>query len=174
MKTIAFVGENNDKVFKSNLLGFAEALGVKYEDISRDVLYKEKYSDYIIINSYVDTKSIRLNCGYCLANMDNLFENNISIHGNLITYGFGAKNTVTISSVENENEGFVYCLQRYIHISSSQGIEPQEIPIEIEFQQQKELYSYMTAITMCLIENVNIKKVIEKKSRKYLYTTNNF
>ncbi|MCY6356417.1 hypothetical protein [Clostridium sp. ZS2-4] len=172
MKTIAFVGENNDKVFKSNLLDLVGDLGLEYKDISRDVLYDEKYSDYIIINSYVDTKSIRLNCGYCLANMDNLFKNHISIHGNLITYGFGAKNTVTISSVENEE--FVYCLQRCINISNSQGIEPQEIPVAIEFQQQKELYLYMTAITICLIENVNIKKVIEKKSRKYLSTTNNF
>lgn len=168
MKTIAFVGENNDKVFKSNLLGFAEALGVKYKDISRDVLYNGKYSDYIIINSRVDIKSITLNCGYCLANMDSLFENNISIHGNLITYGFGAKNTVTISSVENENEGFVYCLQRYIHVINSKEIEPQELPIEIEFKQQKELYSYMTAITIGLIENVNIKKVIEKNKQIFV------
>ncbi|MCY6370576.1 hypothetical protein [Clostridium ganghwense] len=163
MKTIAFVGQNNDKVFKSNVLGFIEALGIKYRDISKDIPYNEKYSDYIIMNSCINISAVTLNCGYCLANMDTLLGNKISINGNLITYGFGSKNTVTISSVKDENDGFVYCLQRYIHINDLQGVEPQEIPIEIEFEEEEELYSYMVAITISLIEGINNKKRIEKK-----------
>ena len=49
---------------------------------------------------------------YCLINMDKCYQNNITIYGNVIAYGFGSKNTVTVSSVEDEKTDFVYCLQR--------------------------------------------------------------
>lgn len=152
MKIISFIGQNHDENFESNVLKYIR----NYNITNNNALIKENnkvYSEYIVINSCENYDAVPLECNFCLANMDKLSNNEIYVKGNLITYGFGNKNTVTISSVEDENQGFVYCLQRYINSSSLIKIEPQEIPVKIKFKKEEELYSYMVAITISLIEN---------------------
>lgn len=168
MKRIALIEESSSKKFKSNVLEFMKL----FKNNSRDIYLIQddniSNTEYIVINSHVDSSEGTINSKYCLANMDNLFDKDISVCGKLITYGFGSKNTITISSVEDDNEGFVYCIQRYIDIDSFHRIEPQEIPIQLKFEDEEELYSYMAAITILLIENVGDEKFFENLSEKLI------
>ncbi|WMJ81082.1 hypothetical protein RBU49_02170 [Clostridium sp. MB40-C1] len=168
MKTIAFIGEDKIRNFKSNVLEFVNSYSNNYKEVTNEHISSKGYADYIVMNSNSDSDIGVLKCKYCLANMDKLFQNNICIYGNLITYGFGNKSTITVSSVENENEGFVYCLQRYINMDCSHNVEPQEIPICLKFEDEEELYCYMVAITILLIENVGDEKFFEKLLNKSL------
>ncbi|MCY6482793.1 hypothetical protein OW763_00275 [Clostridium aestuarii] len=163
MKKIAFVGKEQNKIFKAAVLKFISSRGIEYEDVSYDIIHKDVYADYVIVNSHINTLNSKINCRYCFINMDSIYQEKISINGNLITYGFGNKNTITISSVENENEGFVYCIQRFLVCSNSNIVEPQEIPIEVAFDTEEQLYSYMVAITISLIEKVDSKKIFNKE-----------
>ncbi|MCY6960378.1 hypothetical protein [Clostridium brassicae] len=168
MKTIAFIGEDKVRNFKSNVLEFVNSYSNDYKEVANEYVTSNKYADYIVINSNSYSDIEVLKCKYCLVNMDKSFQKELCIYGNLITYGFGNKSTITVSSIEDENEGFVYCLQRYINIDCSHNIEPQEIPISLKFEDEEELYCYMVAITILLIENVGDEKFLEKLLNKSL------
>jgi hypothetical protein len=99
--------------------------------------------------------------------MDNGFDKTINIYGNIITYGMGSRNTVTISSQEY-NTSFVYCLQRYISLSSGEVIEPQEIPVKTEFTNESEVYALMIAVTIALIEGIDSVEIEKKLYKKTL------
>ena len=124
-------------------------------------------SEYIVIDKDVNFTCNTINCEYCFINMD-LFKNkNIDIKGIVITYGLGNKNTVTLSSLEQESTGIVYCVQRYINIYDENIIEPQEIPLSIYYEDETYLYAYMVIITIALIHGLYIYN-IENKIINYI------
>jgi len=74
----------------------------------------------------------------------------------------GNKNTITLSSLEQENIGIVYCIQRYISIYNENIIEPQEIPLNIYYEDESYIYAYMVIITIALIQGVHISNIKSK------------
>lgn len=160
MKKLLLFNENS--VFQQRFSRTIMAL-----NLSIDCFYnepKEQFYDYIILNDKIHQSDKSLNCSYCLLNMDNFSDKSIhaNVYGNLITYGFGNKNTVTISSVESENTGFVYCLQRNLNNNSLGMCEAEEIPVNTTFQEEGELYSDMACITIGLIEGLGVEDLKEK------------
>lgn len=155
MKTIAVIGGN--KVFCSYLLKTLRLVDVEVRLLTKYAVKNENHYDYVVFNSNSNIKDILINGNYCLINMDLVSDksNNINIYGNLITYGLGSKNTVTVSSMEDKNS-FVYCLQREVNHNALGMLEPQEIPININFNGDDEIYAAMVAITISLIERKNI------------------
>lgn len=165
MKTIAVADSLVQEKFKSYLSGIFSLLEI---DCCLYELTRDEYLDYIIINSPT-YKSDQLSAEYCLVNMDNDYNKGMSLCGAMITYGFGNKNTITISSVGDSNQGFVFCLQRYLKLNSSYTLEPQEIPIHLQFDNDIELYAFMAAITIGLIEGKD-SSLIQKKLNKKILT----
>ncbi|MEW9095048.1 MAG: hypothetical protein AB2417_08175 [Clostridiaceae bacterium] len=121
-------------------------------EIDYKELNEKKTYDYIVVNNINEVDICMDNCigDYYLLNMDMKFDN-ILFEGNLITYGLGNKNTITISSIAEDKSGFVYCIQRYI----TEYVIPQEIPINRKFKDNYELYAFMISITIALIEGIS-------------------
>jgi hypothetical protein len=171
MRTIAVMEVFNEKSFNSYLSCLLDLLNIEHSLQSIEGMESIDL-DYVILNSSKkEQKVIDLKADYCFANMDNRLEGNINIYGNMITYGFGAKNTVTVSSLEDNNEGFVYCLQRYLSCKLEGALEPQEIPISLKFENDGELYAATIAITIALLEGSNCKDIEKKLSKKLLALT---
>lgn len=150
----AFVIHNNEEFIgflnkNFNLLDIN--LSIEYKEMSQNFTY-----DYIIVNNMSETTE-ELKGNYILVNMDMEIDN-ILFRGNLITYGLGNKNTVTLSSMAEDKGSFVYCVQRYI----TEDVVPGEIPITKSFKDNYELYAFMVSITVGLIEGVNIEKIYKK------------
>jgi len=153
---------DSDLIFNRYLTEAFENLNVIYPNSYSDHVV----SDYVIINNDSGLKDKSLNARFCFVNMDNKVKGDIRVSGTLVTYGIGIKNTVTVSSIEENN--FVYCLQSYIYINNEETIEPQEIPINIEIHNDTHLYALLVSITIALIEGMNGKEIEKKLSKKYL------
>ncbi|WP_186430988.1 hypothetical protein [Clostridium sp. BSD9I1] len=155
MRRIAIIGENTNLIYiiKKELL----QLNIKYELVQ--LQDAEVSVDYVIINEDTDYNLKNIKGLYYLVNMDSKFKKDLNINGNVITYGFGSKNTVTLSSAEKDERYLVYCLQRYIGNMSKNTIEPCELPIKRSFNNNNELYGYMIAATIALLEDVDIRKL---------------
>lgn len=137
-------------------------LDLRLQFVTEESISIVKHFDYIILLNDVLLNKASFNCGYCFIDMDQNQGDSIDVYGNIIAFGFGGKNTVTISSIENENGGFVYCLQRYLNINAFRMLDPQEIPINVEFQKEQELYAYMVCITVALIEGLSSTEIEDK------------
>lgn len=159
MKTLTIIEGLNEEKLKAYLSDSLELLGIDCNFVAIDSIDESVYFDYIILNSSRKFNSMALNTRYCFVNMDNHFNDNINIFGNMITYGFGIKNTVTISSLQDDNLGFVYCLQRYLSLDGIRAIEPQEIPIHIQFSNDIHLYALVITITIGLIEEIDSETI---------------
>lgn len=160
MINIAILGEKDEKIFKLKLLSIMTQLGFEYINISSRL--KNDLYDYVILNSTTLIRNKEIRCNQYLVNMDKVIENKNLISGNLITYGYGFKNTITISSFEEENLGFVYCAQRFIKANANRLLGPQEIPIMVHIDSEESLYIYMVAITVALIEGMNSEEIRER------------
>lgn len=163
MKKIAIIG--GSKAFHSYLLKIFKLTDVEAKFFTKYAVKNENYYDYVIFDSSSNIKDVLINGSYCFINMDliNFKNNNINIYGNLITYGLGGKNTVTVSSME-DNNSFVYCLQREVNHSDLGVFEPEEIPINMTFSSDEEIYAAMVGITISLLEGKDISCL--SKSRK--------
>jgi len=155
MKKIAIIG--GSKTFHSYLLKIFKLTDVEAKFFTKYAVKNEKQYDYVIFDSSSNIKDVSINGSYCFINMDliDLKNNNINIYGNLITYGLGGKNTVTVSSME-DNNSFVYCLQRDLNHNSLGILEPEEIPVNMAFNNEQEIYAAMVAVTISLIEGKDI------------------
>lgn len=151
---------SKSEVLQSNLSEILFKLNINLEYVDLENYSGEKMS-YLIIDVIDEIKISEFHCDYCLVNMDEFQNNSLNIHGDLITLGFGNKNTVTLSSVEDNNESFVYCLQRKIVNNKGEEIQPQEIPINKKFKDMLELYIFICAVTIGLLENIDIEKLKE-------------
>lgn len=160
MKNIVVFDGNRE--FKAYLKKQLDLLNIKLDiRVYNDEF--DEYYDYIVINNAeaIDKYKDNISGKYLLINMDMLGESRAKFLGNIITYGLGNKNTVTVSSMEKDNGSFVYCLQRALVSNESFVIQPEEIPIERTFKDNYELYSFMATITIGLIEGIeseNIRK----------------
>lgn len=167
MKTGLIIGFNED--FICNLRRITNTLGLNCN------LYLEQGNnlgtklDYLILNKHGDNDFICLQGNYCFINMDESFKKEINVSGSVITYGLGGKNTVTVSSIKEDNSGFVYCLQRYLKLDFEKILEPQEIPIIMHFENSKELYASMVGITMGLIEGLKCDLIKQMLNGIVLY-----
>lgn len=164
MKTVSVIGGN--KSFNSYLQKTLKSLEIDCKYFSKYAIKNESNYDYVIFNSNSSIKDVILNGSYCFVNMDLVSNNsNVSIFGNVITYGLGSKNTITVSSIE-DNNGFMYCLQRDLNC-----IEPAEIPISMSFNNEDEIYAAMVGITIGLIEGKNICSLVRGKKLLVWYKT---
>ena len=163
MKKIAVIG--GSKAFHYYLLKILKLTDVEAKFFTKYAVKNEKYYDYVIFNSSSNIKDVLIKGSYCFVNMDliNFKNNNINICGNLITYGLGSKNTVTVSSME-DNNSFVYCLQRDVKHNDLGLVEPEEIPVNMDFSSDEEIYASMVGITISLLEGSDISCLsIERK-----------
>lgn len=169
MKSLTVICGLKEEELKTYILGALESLGIYCEPIEYEEVNEGMEIDYVIINSNKKLKVLNLKCNYCFINMDNSYKDNLNIYGNIITYGFGNKNTVTISSIEDNNLGFVYCLQRYLDLKGNAVLEPQDIPIHVEYYNHTHLYSLMIAVTIALIEGFKIEHIERNLSKKIIF-----
>lgn len=125
-------------------------------------MMNSNYYDFIVLNKSCHKIEQSLNCEYLLINMDTYDGSVSKIQGNVITYGIASKNTITLSSIEKDSGSFVYCVQRYINTNFGYTVQPQEIPVEIDFKDQDNLYASMAAITVVLLQ-CNNDETVETK-----------
>ena len=156
MKSIKIAGGNDN--FKNYLINLLELADLHYDVYANK--NNTEITKYIVLNS-VDEKQDVSNGHYCFINMDLIDgkSNDFKIHGYIITYGLGSKNTVTISSLDY-NSGFVYCLQRDIVQNGHSIIESQEIPVDMVLRDIDELYAAMIVITLGLMDDKYTKKML--------------
>ncbi|WP_125152766.1 hypothetical protein [Clostridium rectalis] len=174
MKSIIVVDKN--KEFKIILQKVLNILGVTHVLVQNGDVNKSELYNYLVLNGLENDDILKnisqMHFDYILMNMDNDTHNSLNMYGNIITYGFGNKNTITISSVEKDSGNFVYCLQRYIQ-NNKCNLEPQEVPITIPFTNNNELYAYIVAITIAMVEGkdmCNIKGYLNlQKEYKNLF-----
>ena len=76
---------------------------------------------------------------------------------NIITYGFNAKCTITVSSIKDEDT--LICVQRNIKRVNGKIIEEQEFNIKIEKNNIKKLYNTLVIFTILAIFGENLKKI---------------
>ena len=111
------------------------------------LLRESKYLEEIINKTY-----------YVIINSD--VKNNLSliknIGTNIITYGFNAKATITISSIKEENT--MLCIQRSIK-GINNIIDEQEISIKIEKNNVNKLYNVLVIFTILEIYGEFLKKI---------------
>lgn len=169
MKKLTVMVDLNEEELRTYLLDSLNLLGIDYSFINFEDLEESNCFDYMVINNSLKHKLTDINSTYCFINMDNNFNENMNIYGNLITYGIGRKNTVTISSFQENNLGFVYCLQRYLDLGCKGILEPQEVPLHVEFLSITHLYALMLAVTIGLIEGLKIEEIEKKLANKVLY-----
>lgn len=162
MKTIAIIG--GSKAFYSYLAEVLRLLDVELKFFNECTVKNETYYDYIVFNSSVNIGDMLINGSYCFVNMEliNYKNNSINIYGSLITYGLGSKNTVTVSSME-DNNSFVYCLQRDVNYNALGKLESQELPVTMKFSGDDEIYAAMVGITIGLIEGKDISSLNKGK-----------
>lgn len=166
MNTVVILEDNPD--FTRSISFLIDKLRLNLEIIPYNLVKDNGVYNYIIVNNNLKTKAENLNCSYFLVNVDNLShkEMRTSVYGNIITYGYGNKNTVTVSSVGDEEGHLIYCLQRNLNNNSLGMLEPIEIPIQGQYHSDMEIYAVIALITISLIEGTDTdylrKKIIEK------------
>ncbi len=144
--------ENNFEIININKKSIENIKNVKFdilviceniEKILRNSLYLEeiiKKADYIIVNSDVkENLSILKN-----------------VETNIVTYGFNAKATITISSIKEEKT--MVCIQRKIN-GINNIIEEQDFNIEIEKNNVNKLYNVLVIFTILAIYGEILQKI---------------
>lgn len=127
--------------------------------------YNGEEIHYLILSKKDLLKQKDFKCKYCFLNMDIKIHTKVKILGDVITFGLGNKNTVTVSSIEDDDLGFVYCLQRTLNGKFSREIHPQEIPMQIQVKDDYELYANIINITIALLEGMEGEDVLKKLCR---------
>lgn len=156
----------SDNIFKKYFTEAVENLNLSLRIIDSNSSSDHTDLHYIIINDNSVLERNALSANFYFINKDYLEKKDINVPRGIVTYGIGMKNTITISSLEENN--FVYCIQQYLYKNNNEPIEPQEIPIRIELYNETHLYALMVAITIGLIEGMKGKEIEKKLSKKYL------
>ena len=168
MRTIAIIAQSEEQDFIFNLNKILSKLNMEYNLIKEEQVLAEKHFDYIVLHSEPQKLKISLNSSYYFINMDEFQGQNVDVYGNVIAFGFGRKNTITISSSSEENQGFLYCTQRYLNVNALGMLGPEEIPIDAEFSGERELYAYMVAITIARIEGMCSEHIAKKLNSRIM------
>lgn len=170
MPFIGIVGKVNDSNFIKNGLT-KNSENTKFEiininnksienikNIKFDVLVINE-NNFEILNNSKYLEGIMSQAGYIIVNSD--IQNNLSLLKNtklnIITYGFNAKCTITVSSIKDEDT--LICVQRNIKRVNGKIIEEQEFNIKIEKNNIKKLYNTLVIFTILAIFGENLKKI---------------
>ncbi len=170
MPFIGIIAKENDSNFIKNEV-IKNAKSNKFEiininkksienikNIKFDILVIHQNIENLLKNSkYLE--DIIVKTSYVMINSDvkndlSLFKN---IGANIITYGFNAKATITISSIKEENT--MLCIQRSIRGMKNYIIEEQEIGIKIEKNNVNKLYNVLVIFTILVIYGDFLKKI---------------
>ena len=144
---------NKFEIININLKSIENIKNIKFDILVvneniENLLKHSKYLEDIISKSY-----------YIIVNSD--IKNNLSLlkqsRANIITYGFNAKATITISSIKEENT--MLCIQRSIKGVNENLIEEQEINIKIKKNNVKKLYNVLVIFTILCIYGEFLKKI---------------
>lgn len=150
MSSVGIIGGNKKFIeFLENLFCITK---MDCHVITEKRIENKKYYDFIIFNHLSHKAEFSLNCSYVLVNMDSFNGCKASIRGDVITYGFGSKNTITLSSIESETGNLIYCIQRYINKKSMTALQPQEVPVTMNFDDDELLYALMSGLTIVMIK----------------------
>jgi UDP-N-acetylmuramoyl-L-alanyl-D-glutamate--2,6-diaminopimelate ligase len=79
----------------------------------------------------------------------------------ILTYGLGAKASITASSIDVNSLGtsYTYCLQRSFTSVMGNDVEPQEIPINLTVPGKHNIYNSLAAATVGLLYGIEPKMV---------------
>ena len=144
--------KNNFDIININRKSIENVKNVKFdvivicEDVEKmlkNSVYLEeiiKKTDYIIINSDIRENLLKLK----------------NIKTSIITYGFNAKATITISSIKEEKT--MICIQRKIN-GINNIIEEQDFNIEIEKNNVNKLYNVLVIFTVLAIYGEILQKI---------------
>lgn len=170
MPFVGIISKENDSNFikntinKQNKTNKFEIVNINTQSIGNiknikfDILVINENIENILNNSnYLETL-INKAC-YIIINSD--IKNNLkalkNIKTNIITYGFNAKATITISSVRDEN--MLICIQRGIKDIENNKIDEQEFNIGIEKNNVNKLYNILIIFTILAIYGEILQKI---------------
>lgn len=146
-KTNKFEIVNINKKSIENVKNIKFDILVVNENIE-SLLKNSKYLEDIINKAY-----------YIIINSD--IKNNLSllknVRTNIITYGFNAKATITISSINDEN--MLLCIQRSVKDINGKIIDEQEFSIKIEKNNMNKLYIILIIFTILAIYGEILQKI---------------
>ena len=144
--------ENNFEIININKKSIGNIKNVKF-----DVLVICENIEKILKNSSYLEEIIK-KADYIIVNYD--VKENLSIlknvETNIITYGFNAKATITISSIKEEKT--MVCIQRKIN-GINNIIEEQDFNIEIEKNNVNKLYNVLVIFTILAIYGEILQKI---------------
>lgn len=127
------------------------------KNVKFDILVICEDVEKLLDNSFYLEEIIK-KTGYIIINSD--IKQNITIlkniESNVITYGFNAKATITISSVKEEKT--MICIQRSIN-GINNIIDEQEFNIIIERNNVKKLYNTLVIFTILAIYGEILQKI---------------
>ena len=170
MPFIGIVAKENDSNFIKNEVNKNSKLN-KFETININLKSIENVKnikfDILVVNENIENllnhskylEDIISKSLYVIVNSD--IKNNLSslkkAKANIITYGFNAKATITISSIKEENT--MLCVQRSLKGIGENVIEEQEISIEIEKNNINKLYNVLVIFAILSIYGEKLKKI---------------
>ena len=170
MPFIGIIAKENDSNFIKNEIT-KNAKNNKFEIININLKSIENIKnikfDILVVNENIEDllkhskylEDIISKACYIIINSD--IKNNLSLlkkpKANIITYGFNAKSTITISSIKEENT--MLCIQRSIKGINEKIIEEQEINIKIEKNNVKKLYNVLVIFVILCIYGEFLKKI---------------
>lgn len=170
MPFIGIIAKENDsnfiknEILKNQALNKFEVININKKSIENiknikfDVLAINEPIDNMLNNSkYLENIIDKAN--YIIVNSDIktnlLFFKNLK--ANIVTYGFNAKSTITVSSIKDENT--MLCIQRSIKRVDNKMIEEQEINIKINKNNVKKLYNVLIIFAIFEIYGEILKKI---------------
>lgn len=147
----------NSKFNKFEVLNINKKSIENIKNIKFDILVISENIETLLKNSkYLE--EILNKTDFIIVNSD--IKNNLSlmkfIGANIITYGFNAKATVTISSIKDENT--MLCVQRTIN-GAREIIDVQEFSIQIEKNNVNKLYNVLVIFTILAIYGEILQKI---------------
>lgn len=170
MPFIGIVAKENDsnfiknEILKNQTLNKFEVININTKSIEN---IKNIRFDVLVINEPIENmlntskylENIIDRACYIIVNSDIktnlLFFKNLK--ANIITYGFNAKSTITVSSIKEENT--MLCIQRSIKAIDGKTIEEQEINIKIKKNNVKKLYNVLVIFAIFEIYGEFLKKI---------------
>ena len=170
MPFIGIVAKENDSNFikngltKKTKLNKFEIININQKSIENvknikfDIVVIHQNSENLLKNSkYLE--EILSKTSYVMINSD--IKNNLSLlknmGANIITYGFNAKATITISSIKEENT--MLCIQRSIRGMKHKMIEEQEIVKKNKKNNVGKLYNVLVIFAILAIYGEFLKKI---------------
>ncbi len=169
MPFVGIISKENDSNFiknaicKNSKFNKFEVLNINKKSIEN---IKNIKFDILVISENIETllknskylEEILNKTDFIIVNSD--IKNNLSlmkfIGANIITYGFNAKATVTISSIKDENT--MLCVQRTIN-GAKEIIDVQEFSIQIEKNNVNKLYNVLVIFTILAIYGEILQKI---------------